>query len=211
MDLRVPYAVPPGGYRTVNVPLPPGLKRVYIPEEIIARRVKELAELIATDFSSYIHALVILKGAVVFAADLFREIHRIAPVEIYHSFLKASSYGTGTCSGGEVVLSHDVHEVRGKHILIVEDIVDTGVTLARLRDYLLKERGARSVGTCVLLDKPARRIPGVHAPIEYRGFEVEDLFLVGYGLDYAEKYRELPYVAVLDEEALAREKHDAAP
>ncbi|MFH1707111.1 MAG: hypoxanthine phosphoribosyltransferase [Planctomycetota bacterium] len=194
--------VPDGGY-----PAPPpvpvtGIAAVYIDEQRIRRRVAALAAGIAADSGAFIHAIVILKGGVVFATDLFREIARIRPVDIFHSFMKASSYGMGDRSGGTVHLSHDSHPIRDQDILIVEDIIDSGRTVARLKEHLLTERGAKSVRVCVLLDKHARRLPEFDRPLDYCGFVVADRFLVGYGLDYAEHFRHLPYLALVDQAAV---------
>ncbi len=187
----------------MTLSLPNGISRIHITEEQISKRVTELASEIVRDSGEYIHALIILKGGAVFASDLFREIARKSDIHIYHSYLKVSSYGNATESSGSVVLSHDIHEVRGRDILIIEDIIDTGATLSRLAEYLLNERGASSVRTCCLLDKESRRKPECTVLIDYRGFPVDDLFLVGYGLDYAEQYRQLPYIGVLDEDMIS--------
>jgi len=197
--------VPAQGYPDGDIVLPSGVTGVYIPENVILRKVKEIAQVIARDSSSYLHTLVILKGAVVFASDLFREIARIASIDLYHSFLKVSSYGNKAESSGKIVLSHDVHEIRGRDILVIEDIVDTGRTIERLRDYLYEERGAEHVRICCLMDKKCARLPGIDLVPDYCGFEVADHFLVGYGLDYAEKFRELPYVGILDKSAFGIE------
>lgn len=190
--------VPEQGYPNGDINVPSGISRVYIPEDVILRKVAEMAQAVVQDFSSHLHTLVILKGAVVFASDLFREIARIASIDLYHSFLKVSSYGDKAESSGKVVLSHDIHEVRGRDILVIEDIMDTGRTIERLRDYLYEERSAEHVSICCLMDKKCARLPGIDLVPDYCGFEVADHFLVGYGLDYAEKFRELPYVGMLD-------------
>lgn len=193
--------VPAEGYPAQGKEIPQGVKSVYIPEKIIQDKVKQMAEAAAVSLPQRIHSLIILKGASVFAADFFRELARIRAFEIYHSFLKVSSYGKNAESSGEVVLSHDIHEVRDRTILVIEDIIDTGRTLVRLRDYLIRERGAQQVSFCCLLDKKSARLPYVKLVPDFCGFEVENLFLVGYGLDYAEKFRELPYIGVLDRTA----------
>ena len=135
----------------------------------------------------------VLKGATLFLADLVRAIDR--PVEF--DFVAVSSYGSATKTSGEVRVLKDLDAaVSGKHVLIVEDILDTGLTLRF--SYLietLRARHARSVKVCVLLDKPARR--QVHIDVDYRGFEIEDKFVVGYGMDYAERYRNLRYIGVV--------------
>ena len=133
----------------------------------------------------------ILKGAVIFFADLARAID--LPLQM--DFMSVSSYGSGTTSSGVVKIIKDLDaDVTGRHILLVEDIIDTGITLAYLKEYL-SNRGARSVKICTLLDKPTRREKAVH--VDYIGFTMPDEFLIGYGVDYAENYRNLPYVASL--------------
>jgi len=167
---------------------------ILIDEKTLQKRVKELAQKITADYPDEESELVvigILKGSVYFFADLTRQIERPLKVE----FIAVSSYGNSSCSSGEVRLVKDTDEtIRGKDVIIVEDIIDTGATLKYLA-ALLKARSPRSVKVCALLDKPARRQVAVSA--DYTGFEVPDKFIVGYGLDYAQKYRNLPYVAVL--------------
>lgn len=175
----------------------PGLSdvEVLIHEDEIERKVVELAARVEKDYRGKPLLVVgVLKGAWVFLADLVRRIPY--PVEV--DFLKVSSYGKATESSGEVRFEMDFSRaVEGKDVLIVEDIVDTGVTL----QYLMKNLATRkpaSVKLCVLLDKPARRKADI--PIAYRGFEIPDRFVVGYGLDCAEQYRNLPFVAALTNE-----------
>jgi len=162
----------------------------------IAERVGELAAAIAADYPDPQRPLLligVLKGSAIFLADLIRKIER--PVEF--DFVAVSSYGAATHSSGEVRVLKDLEApVAGKDVLIVEDILDTGLTLRF--SYLvetLRARHARSVTICVLLDKPARR--RVEIEVEYRGFVIPDQFVVGYGMDYAERYRNLPYVGVV--------------
>lgn len=134
----------------------------------------------------------ILKGAFVFLADLVRFLSVPARVD----FMCVSSYGKATTTSGVVRILKDLDEsVEGRHVLLVEDIVDTGLTLQYLKDNL-ETRGAASVEVCVLLDKQERRL--VDVPLDYCGFTVPDRFLVGYGLDYRERYRHLPYIAILE-------------
>ena len=168
--------------------------RVLIPADRLQARVTELAAEIDRDYagSDRLTCVGVLKGSVFFLVDLVKQLH--VPVAI--DFFQTASYGGGT-SAGEVRIRKDLDlPVRGADVLLVEDIVDTGYTLRTILD-LLRFRGARSVKLCALLDKqPARQ---VEVPIDYRGFPIEDLFVVGYGLDYAEKYRNLPYIGVLEE------------
>ena len=167
---------------------------VLISAQQIASRVREMGAQISLDYRGRDLVLVgVLTGAVTFLADLIRCID--LPLEL--DFVAAASYGTETSSSGEVRLLKDLgHPVAGKHVLLTEDIVDTGLTLR----YLLETLHARhpaSIATCVLLDKPSRRL--VDVPVMYRGFEIEDRFVVGYGLDHAGKYRNLPHIAVLED------------
>lgn len=168
--------------------------RVLIPADRLQARVAELAADIDRDYagSDRLTCVGVLKGSVFFLVDLVKRLQ--VPVAI--DFFQTSSYGGGT-SAGEVRIRKDLDlPVRGADVLLVEDIVDTGYTLRTILD-LLRFRGARSVKLCALLDKrPARQ---VDVPIDYCGFPIEDLFVVGYGLDYAEKYRNLPYIGVLEE------------
>jgi hypoxanthine phosphoribosyltransferase len=137
----------------------------------------------------------VLRGAVIFMADLARAIKR--PVAI--DFMAVSSYGLSTSSTGVVRFLKDLDEdIEGKHVLIVEDIIDSGLTLKYLYDNL-KSRKPASLKICTLLNKPSRR--KVDVPVDYNGFDIPDYFVVGYGLDYAEKYRNLPFVGVLKPEA----------
>lgn len=162
-------------------------------------KIGELGEAISRDYAGKDLVLIsILKGGLVFLADLCRAI--TLPVTI--DLLAISSYGPGTKSLGVVKILKDLDEsITGREVLIVEDIIDTGLTL----NYLIRNlqpRGPASLKICVLLDKPVRRI--VDLPIAYRGFEVPDKFVVGYGLDYRQRYRNLPYIATLTKEAIER-------
>jgi hypoxanthine phosphoribosyltransferase len=171
------------------------IKRVLITEEQILEKVKELGSVISKDYEGKDLLIVgILKGSVIFASELIKNI--TIPCEI--DFMAVSSYGNSTETSGVVRILKDLeHSIEGKDIIIVEDIIDSGVTL----DYLLKyltARKANSVEIVTLLTKPSRRKIDIN--VKYCGFEVPDEFLVGYGLDYAEKYRNLPYVGILKEE-----------
>ncbi len=171
------------------------IKEVLVTDEEIELKVKELGEQINKDYEGRNLMLVgILKGAVIFMSDLARSIEM--PVEM--DFMAVSSYGDSSTSTGVVRLLKDLDSsIEGKDILIVEDIIDTGLTLSYLIDNLNK-RGAESVKVCTLLDKPDRR--KIEVPVAYRGFVIPDEFVVGYGIDYAQKYRNLPYIAALKEE-----------
>ena len=171
------------------------VKEILVTEEEIESKVKELAEKITEDYKGKNLILVgILKGAVMFLSDLAKNIK--LPLKM--DFMAVSSYGNSAKSTGEVRIIKDLEfSVEDKDILIVEDIIDTGLTLSYLTDNLRK-RGARSVKIVTLLDKPERR--SVNVPVDYVGFIIPDEFVIGYGIDYAELYRNLPYVAALKEE-----------
>ncbi len=171
------------------------IKKVLVSEEDITNKVKELGDQITEDYKEKNLLLVgILKGAVIFMGDLARSIS--IPVKM--DFMAVSSYGRSSVSTGEVRIIKDLDfSVENKDILIVEDIIDTGYTLSYLIDNL-KKRGANSVKVCTLLDKPDRRKADVS--VDYLGFAIPDEFVVGYGLDYNEMGRNLPYVAALKEE-----------
>lgn len=166
---------------------------VLIPEEEIDKRVREVAEQINKDYAGKsIHLICILKGSVMFACELAKRL--TVPVTL--DFMSVSSYGSGTTSTGIVRIVKDLDEpLEGKEVLIVEDIIDTGRTLAHLIE-VLKTRRPASVRLCTLLDKPDRRVS--HVDVDYTCFTIPDQFVVGYGLDYDQKYRNLPYVGVLE-------------
>jgi hypoxanthine phosphoribosyltransferase len=170
-----------------------GRPRVLLSAEEIAARTRELGAQIAHDYAGHDLVIVpVLKGSFVFAADLARTID--APVRI--DFLGVRSYGAGTESSGVVQITHDLSRpIEREDVLLVEDIVDTGLTVAHLVS-LLQTRAPRSVRVCALLHKPSRS--RVSAAIDYLGFTIEDLFVVGYGLDFDERFRNLPYIGVLD-------------
>ena len=158
----------------------------------IADRVAELGAQLAADYSGRDPVLIsVLKGALVFLADLIRAME--LPVSI--DFMEVSSYGAGTETSGQVRILKDLSRpIEGRHVIVVEDIIDTGLTLNYLLKYLA-DKGPASMSIVCLLDKPARRLADI--PIEYRGFTIPDRFVIGYGLDYDEHYRNLPYIGVL--------------
>lgn len=181
------------------------VERVLITEEQIARRVRRLAREIERDFAGRDLVIVpLLTGTVMFMADLLR--HLSLPLRI--DFMGVSSYGTGTQSGELVITKELRMEVRDRDVLLVDDILDTGRTLKRVSEKLrlLKPRSLKS---CVLLDKKARRAEKIEA--DYVGFEIPDFFVVGYGLDFAERYRNLPFVGVLKPEIYRAESKVQAP
>lgn len=165
---------------------------VLLSNSAISTRINELGEKISKDYKNKeIHIICILKGSVMFMSDLSKKL--LPPV--YYHFMKISSYGSGTSSSGNLDVQLDLSEsIENKHILIVEDIIDSGNTLSLLRKLLL-ERNPASLKICTLLDKPERRVADV--PVDYTGFSIPDEFVVGYGLDYDQKYRNLDYVGVL--------------
>ena len=167
--------------------------RIMLPEEEIDHRIRELGAQISEDYAGESVFLVcILKGASFFACDLAKRI--TVPVTI--DFMATSSYGSGTVSTGEVKIKKDLDlPVNGRHVIIVEDIVDSGHTLHFLGN-LFRDRNAKSLRMCALLDKADRR--EVDVPVDYIGFSVPDAFMVGYGLDYDQKYRNLPYIGIVD-------------
>ena len=169
---------------------------MLVPSEQIQEKVRELGGRVTEDYRGEKLLLVgILRGAVVFLSDLMR--HLELPCEI--DFMEVSSYGTGTSSSGVVRILKDLQEdITGRHVLIIEDIVDTGLTLSYLRRSLLARKPA-SLEICALLSKPSRR--QIDLDVKYLGFEVPDVFVVGYGLDFAGAYRNLPDIRALESEA----------
>ncbi len=166
---------------------------VLITEEDIDKRIAELGAQISRDYAGRsVHLVSVLRGGVFFTCELAKRI--TVPVSI--DFMSVSSYGNDTKSSGIVKVVKDLDDsIVGKDVLVVEDIVDSGRTLRYLLDNL-KARGPKSLGLCTLLDKPDRRV--VDVDVDYTGFQIEDKFVVGYGLDYAQKYRNLPYIGVVE-------------
>ncbi len=171
------------------------IREIMFSEEQLSGIADTIAEKINEDYGDTdIIAAVVLKGSLIFSADLLRRLKMRVRID----FVQASSYGAGTESGGEIKIKKDLeNDVAGKHVLIIEDIVDSGRTLSLLRKELM-ERGAASVRIAALLSKPSRRV--VDVEVEYIGAEIPDEFVVGYGLDLAERYRNLPYIGVLKPE-----------
>ena len=164
---------------------------VLIATADIQARVREMAAEIHRDHPDGVHLIAVLKGAFVFLSDLAREMPGTCSVD----FMAMSSYGKGTSSTGQVQMLKDLgSDIEGRDVIIVEDIVDTGLTLMYLQQ-ILRARSPRTLRTACLLSKPSRR--KIDVPVEYIGFTIEDKFVVGYGLDYAEQYRNLPYIAVI--------------
>ena len=167
--------------------------RVLLSEEEVNKKIGEVAAQINADYAGKsVHLICVLKGGVFFMCELAKRI--TAPVSM--DFMSVSSYGDDTKSSGVVRIVKELDEsLAGKHVIIVEDIVDSGRTLAYLKE-LLMGRGAADIKICTLLDKPSRRVKEVH--VDYTCFAIPDEFVVGYGLDYAQKYRNLPYIGVVE-------------
>jgi len=178
------------------------LQYVMLTEEQLKARVAELGEQITKDYAHIgsdekILLVGMLKGSFIFIADLVRSIDLHCEID----FMAASSYGNSTESSGKIKVSRDIGDISGQHVIIIEDIVDSGNTMAYILD-MLKERNPASLKLCSLLDKPSRR--KVEVTIDYTGFEIEDEFVVGYGLDYASQYRNLPFIGVLKPEVYTK-------
>ena len=171
------------------------IQEILFSEEQLAQRVSELAEQINRDYADKEILLVsVLRGSFVFMADLARKITRPCRID----FMSVSSYGKGSTSSGQVQITKDLSEdISGLHVIVVEDILDSGNTLSYLL-RLLEQRHPASIRLCTLLDKPDRR--KVEVAVHYSGFTIPDAFVVGYGLDYAERYRNLPYIGILKPE-----------
>ena len=170
-------------------------EKILITKEELAKRIEELGKQISKDYEGKkILAIGILKGSVIFLADLIRSIDS----EVSIDFMTVSSYGNSTETSGELTIKKDLDtDISGKDVLIVEDIIDSGITLSKLKEVLLK-RNPASLKICTLLNKPERRIAQVD--VDYIGFDIPNEFIIGYGLDYAEKYRDLPFIGVLKRE-----------
>ena len=170
------------------------ISNVLISEKQIKEKVIELGQKIEKDYKGQEIVLIgVLKGASVFISDLMRCIN----LDVKIDFMSVSSYGMSTTSSGIVKILKDIdQDISNKNVIIVEDIIDTGLTLNYLKDYLLK-KNAKSIKICTLLDKPERRKCNIQ--VDYIGFEIEDKFIVGYGIDYKEMYRNLPYIAYVHE------------
>ena len=160
---------------------------VLISEETVDAKIKEIGEKISKEYEGQeVHLLCILKGSVFFTCELAKRI----TVPVTMDFMSVSSYGDGTSSSGVVRIAKDLDEtIEGKNVIVIEDIIDSGRTLSYLLE-ILQKRNPRSMKLCTLLDKPDRRVKNVK--VDYVGFEIPDEFVVGYGLDYAQKYRNLP-------------------
>lgn len=176
-------------------PLYKDLEKILLTREEIASRVKELGNALTNDFAgSELVCICILKGAAPFFCDLIRCID----LQVNVDFMSISSYGSATKSSGVVRILKDLDKsIVGRNVLVIEDIIDTGLTLSFLKENLMS-RGAETLSVCTLLDKPSRRKTSLTP--DYKGFEIDDYFVVGYGLDYAQKYRNLPDIGILKPE-----------
>ena len=177
------------------------IEKILYSTEEISELVDRIAAEIAEDYKGKEPVLIpILKGSILFFADLVRKL----PLDCSFDFMAASSYGSGTESSGNVKITKDITaDIKGKDVIIVEDILDTGNTLFYIKEYLEKYEPA-SVRICTLFDKPSRRKKDIKA--DYAGGEIDDMFIVGYGLDYDEGYRDLPYIGVLKPAVYAKKK-----
>ena len=171
------------------------IQSILMTEEQIHEKVCEIGRQISEDYKDKFPVFVgVLKGSFMFMADIMRQV--TIPCQV--DFMAVSSYGSGTSTTGAVKINKDLsQDIEGRHVVIIEDILDSGVTLGYLTKYL-QNRNPASITIATLLDKPARRKADVYA--KYAGFEIPDAFVVGYGLDYAEKYRNLPYIGILKPE-----------
>lgn len=177
------------------------IKKILLSEDQIALRVEELAHAIEDDFPEGNLIFVgVLKGSIMFVADLMRAMK----VDVSMDFMAVSSYGMSSETSGVVRILKDLDfDIEGKNVIIVEDIIDTGTTLKYLYEYL-KARGPKDLRICCLLDKPERRRADIKG--HYTGFSIPDEFVVGYGLDFAENFRNLPYIGILREEVYKKDK-----
>lgn len=168
--------------------------KVMISEEDVDKRIQELGKQISEVYAGkQVHLICVLKGGVFFMCELAKRI----TVPVSMDFMSVSSYGDGTSSSGVVKIAKDLDEpLEGKDVLVVEDIIDSGRTLSYLIE-ILKKRNPASIRLCTLLDKPERRVTDVK--VDYVGFNIPDEFVVGYGLDYAQKYRNLPFIGVVEQ------------
>jgi len=169
---------------------------VLLSEEEVDKRIQEIGEQISKDYAGeQVHLVCVLRGGVFFLCELAKRI--TVPVSL--DFMSVSSYGKDTKSSGVVKIVKDLDDsLADKHVIVVEDIVDSGRTLSYLLE-MLRDRGPKSMKLCTLLDKPDRRV--VDVKVDYTGFQIPDEFVVGYGLDYAQKYRNLPYIGVVELDA----------
>ncbi len=167
--------------------------RVLLSEEEVDKRIKELGDQISKEFAGEeVHLICVLRGSTFFTCELAKRI--TVPVTI--DFMQVSSYGSQTLSSGKIKIIKELEDsIMGKNVIVIEDIIDTGRTLSYLLN-MLQEKQPKELRLCTLLDKPERRV--VEVDVDYTGFEIPDEFVVGYGLDYAQKYRNLPYIGIVE-------------
>lgn len=167
--------------------------KIFLPEHEVEERIAEVAKQISEDYAGQeVHLVCILKGSVFFCCELAKRI----TIPVTMDFMSVSSYGNDTKSSGVVRLAKDLDEpLAGKNVIVIEDIIDSGRTLSYLMDILSK-RDPKTLRLCTLLDKPERRV--VEVPVDYTCFNIPDEFVVGYGLDYAQKYRNLPFIGIVE-------------
>lgn len=167
--------------------------KIFLPEHEVEERIAEVAKQISEDYAGQeVHLVCILKGSVFFSCELAKRI----TIPVTMDFMSVSSYGNDTKSSGVVRLAKDLDEpLAGKNVIVIEDIIDSGRTLSYLMDILSK-RDPKTLRLCTLLDKPERRV--VEVPVDYTCFNIPDEFVVGYGLDYAQKYRNLPFIGIVE-------------
>jgi hypoxanthine phosphoribosyltransferase len=183
------------------------ISKVLISSTCINKRISTLAKQITADSRKNkikeLEAVVVLKGAAAFASKLGQEIYKSGGPAMNFNYIQASSYGTGTVSSGKVSIKGRISPVRHKPVLIVEDIIDTGLTMKKLKNHIEKDLGASSVKICSLLNKPDRRLPSLRKnfKIDYTGFDVPDVFVAGFGIDCSGKFRELPYIVAVKEKS----------
>ncbi|MDD3089719.1 MAG: phosphoribosyltransferase family protein [Candidatus Omnitrophica bacterium] len=218
--MRIPGTVPLGGLIhpkdsaqvSVRKDLKGQINGPLISPTFLQERIHDLAVAICRDAknekANEIQVVVVLKGAAPFANMLCQEIYRCGGPPVRINYIKASSYAKSLESSGEVKIEGHLPYIRHKDVIIVDDIVDTGLTLAKLKKYFLKERRAASVRICALLDKKARRLPRLRKglKIDYIGFNIPNMFVAGYGIDCAEKFREIPYVVAVNEGYFGKKK-----
>ncbi len=191
--------------RDIRKDLKDSISKLLISSTCINKRISRLAKQITDDYRKNkieeLETVVVLKGAAAFASKLGQEIYKNGGPAINFNYIQASSYGAGTVSRGKASVKGELDPLKNKPVLIVEDIVDTGITMKKLKDHLENELGASTVKICSLLSKPARRIPKLkdEIKIDYPGFEVPDVFVAGFGMDCAGKFRELPYIVAVNE------------
>lgn len=169
------------------------LKNVLLNKEEIQAKIKEMGEQISKDYAGKeVLVIIVLRGAIFFAMDLIKYLD----LDLTFDFIQVSSYGAGTESSGKVLLKKDIEEnIEGRHVLIIEDIIDTGLTMQYLKEYLRKKNPA-SLKSAILVSKPSRRV--IEVPVDYIGFEIPNHYIVGYGFDKDNHYRNLPYIACWD-------------